>query len=78
MIVVVVDDPVVCVDVVVVVGAVLLTVALVLVVRDGVTIAGPMLPAAVLNHETKTIPETINSSNDSVAARRSRLIDSTS
>ena len=76
--VVVVDDPVVCVDVVVVVGAVLVTVVLVLVVRDGVIIAGPRLPAAALNHETRTIPETINSSNESVAARRLRLKDSTS
>jgi hypothetical protein len=76
--VVVVDDPVVCVVVVVVVGAVLVTVALVLVVIDGVTIAGPKLPAAALNHETKTIPETINSSIESVAARKLRLKDSTS
>jgi hypothetical protein len=67
---------VVCVDVVVVVGAVLVTVEATLVVRDGVTTAGPRL-AAALNHETKTILDTINS-NASVAARRLRLKDSTS
>ena len=77
VIVVVVNIPVVCVDVVVVVGAVLVAVVATLVVRDGVTTAGPRL-AAALNHETKTIPDTINSSNESVAARRLRLNGSTS
>ena len=77
MIVVVVNVPVVWVDVVVVVGAVLVAVEPTLVVRGGVTTAGPRV-AAALNHETKTIPETINSSNESVAARRLRLKESTS
>ena len=56
------------VEEVVVVGAVLVTVLTTLVITDGVTNAGPRLAPAV-NHETKTIPETINKSNENTAAR---------
>ena len=75
MVVVVSPVAISCVDVVDTGGDVITTV-LTLVVRDGVTTAGPRL-AAALNHETKTILETINSS-ESVRARRLRLKDSTS
>jgi hypothetical protein len=72
VIVVVVSVPEVVVEVVVVVGAVLVVVVTVLVVGVGVTSAGPRL-AAALNHETKTIPDIINSSNENAVMRKLRL-----
>jgi hypothetical protein len=68
VIVVVVNVIATCVEEVLVVGAVLVTVLTTLVVTEGVTYAGPKLAAAV-NHETKTIPDTTNKSKENAATR---------